>query len=522
VTLDPVTLQVLLGGMRSLCEEMGAVLVRSAHSANIKERRDASTALFDPSGEMVMQAEHIPVHLGAMPDAVAAVRDEAHRPGDVWLLNDPYRGGTHLPDITAISPLFVGGRHAGFAAARAHHADVGGETPGSMPADSATLGQEGVVIPPTRVAREWRMDDAALGRLVARMRDPDQRAADLRAQLAANRLGDMRLAELAERHGPELLASAMAAVLDYAERRTRRALAAIPDGTYTAADVLEDDAGEEPRDLEIRCAVTVAGDGLVVDFAGTAPQSGGNLNCPLSVTRSAVYFVVRVLTDPEIPPSAGAYRPVAVAAPPGSLVAALPPAAVAGGNVETSSRIADVVMQALASAVPAPAAGQGTMNNLTLGNEQFTYYETTGGGQGACPGDDGPSAVHVAMSNTLNTPIEALEVEFPLRATGYAVRRGSGGAGRHRGGDGVVRELAALAEMRFSLLTERRRHRPPGASGGMPGAPGRNVLLRGGSPPEMLASKAQGVLRPGDRLRVETPGGGGHGPAPARPVDGVS
>ena len=511
MSLDPVTLQVLLGGMRSLCEEMGAVLVRSAHSANIKERRDASTALFDPAGEMVMQAEHIPVHLGAMPDAVAAVRDERHRPGDVWLLNDPYRGGTHLPDITAVSPLFVGGRHAGFAAARAHHADVGGDTPGSMPARSTTLAEEGVVIPPTRVAQEWRMDEAALGRIVAGMRSPDQRAADLRAQLAANRLGELRLAELADRHGPALLATAMADVLDYAERRTRSALAAIPDGTYRATDVLEDDAAEESRDLEVRCAVTVAGDSLVVDFTGTAPQTGGNLNCPLSVTRSAVYFVVRVLTDPEIPPSAGAYRPVTVTAPAGSLVAALPPAAVAGGNVETSSRIADVVMQALGTAVPAPAAGQGTMNNLTLGNEGFTYYETTGGGQGACPERDGPSAVHVAMSNTLNTPIEALEVEFPLRATEYAVRRGSGGAGRHRGGDGVVRELEALAEMRFSLLTERRRHRPPGAGGGAPGARGRNVLLRPGSEPEVLASKAQGVLRPGDRLRVETPGGGGHG-----------
>jgi N-methylhydantoinase B len=331
--------------------------------------------------------------------------------------------------------------------------------------------------------------------------------------VAANRLAGQRLTELADRHGRELLEEAMAAVLDYAERRTRTALAAIPDGTYTATDVLEDDGGSEPRDLEIRCAVTVAGDALEVDFDGTAPQSDGNLNCPLSVTRSAVYFVVRVLTDPDIPPSAGAYRPVTVTAPPGSLVAALPPAAVAGGNVESSSRIADVVMQALGAAVPAPAAGQGTMNNLTVGNERFTYYETTGGGQGACPEGDGPSAVHVAMSNTLNTPIEALEVEFPLRATEYAVRRGSGGAGRRRGGDGVVRELEALAEMRFSLLTERRRHRPPGARGGEPGAAGRNVLLRAGSQPHVLASKAEGILSPGDRLRVETPGGGGHGPA---------
>ena len=510
MSLDPVTLQVLLGGMRALCEEMGAVLVRSAHSANIKERRDASTALFDGAGAMVMQAEHIPVHLGAMPDAVAAVLGEDHRPGDVWLLNDPYRGGTHLPDITAVSPLFLAGRHAGFAASRAHHADVGGDVPGSMPAASTRLDEEGVVIPPTRVARDWETDGRLLGELVSRMRGPRQREADLRAQLAANRLAARRLEQLAGRHGADLLSSAMTEVLDYAERRTRNAIARIPDGSYAAEDVLEDDGRGVARDLPVRCSVIVAGDALAIDFSGTAPQTEGNLNCPLSVTKSAVYFVVRVLTDPDIPPSAGAYRPVSVAAPAGSLVNALAPAAVAGGNVETSSRIADVVMRALGEAVAAPASGQGTMNNVTLGNEEFTYYETTGGGQGACPDAPGPAAVHVAMSNTLNTPIEALETEFPLRATEYSIRRGSGGAGRHSGGDGVVRELEALAAMRFSLLTERRRHPPPGARGGAPGACGRNLLLRGNGP-EQLPAKAEGDLRPGDRLRIETPGGGGYG-----------
>jgi N-methylhydantoinase B len=521
MSLDAVTLQVLVGGMRAVCEEMGAVLVRAAHSANIKERRDASTALFDSTGAMVMQAEHIPVHLGAMPDAVAAVRTEQHRPGDVWLLNDPYRGGTHLPDITAVSPLFLGHRHAGFAAARAHHADVGGEVPGSMPAHSTRLDQEGVVIPPTLIAHGWEMDEGLLRDLVSRMRGARQREADLRAQLAANRLGARRLEQLAARHGEDLLERAMAEVLDYAERRTRSAIAAIPDGTYRAADVLEDDGRDGPRDLHIRCTVTVAGNALGVDFAGTDPQTEGNLNCPLSVTKSAVYFVVRVLTDPDIPPSAGAYRPVSVAAPLGSLVNALAPAAVAGGNVETSSRIADVVMRALGEAVDAPALGQGTMNNVTLGNDEFTYYETIGGGQGACPDAPGPSAVHVAMSNTLNTPIEALEIEFPLRATEYSVRRGSGGAGRHRGGDGVVRELEALADMRFSLLTERRRHPPPGARGGTPGARGRNLMLRPGAAPEELPAKAEGALRRGDRLRIETPGGGGHG-LPQEPTDGAS
>ena len=308
----------MLGGLRAVCEEMGAVLVRAAHSANIKERRDASTALFDADGQMVMQAEHIPVHLGAMPDAVAAVLDEDHADGDAWILNDPYRGGTHLPDITLVSPLFRAGRQIGFAATRAHHADVGGEVPGSMPAHSRRLEQEGVVIPPTRLARGWEIDARRLDSLVARMRGPGQRAADLRAQLAANRLAAGRIDELADRHGDDVLARAMSEVLAYAERRTRAAIAAMPDGRYEATDILEDDGGGEQRDLRIRCEVRIAGDELEVDFAGSDPQSDGNLNCPLSVTKSAVYYVVRVLTDPDIPPSAGAYRPVHVTAPPGT------------------------------------------------------------------------------------------------------------------------------------------------------------------------------------------------------------
>ena len=510
--LDPVTLQVMLGGLRAVCEEMGAVLVRAAHSANIKERRDASTALFDAAGQMVMQAEHIPVHLGAMPDAVAAVREAQHSPGDTWILNDPYRGGTHLPDITLVSPLFRGAALAGFAATRAHHADVGGDVPGSMPARSHRLAEEGVVIPPTLLARDWQIDAQLLAGLVGQMRGPAQRTADLRAQLAANRLAARRVEELADRHGDEVLTQAMDEVLLYAERRTRAAIAAMPDGRYRAHDVLEDDGGGgEARDLTIACEVRIAGDRIEVDFDGTDPQSAGNLNCPMSVTKSAVYYAVRVLTDPDIPPSAGAYRPVQVTAPAGTVVNARPPAAVAGGNVETSSRIADVTLAALGQAVPAPAAGQGTMNNLTLGNERFTYYETMGGGQGACPDADGPSGVHVAMSNTLNTPIEALEVEFPLRVTEYALRRGSGGAGQRRGGDGIIREVEAREQMTFSLLTERRRVPPAGAAGGSPGQPGRNLLRPAGADPVPLASKAEGRLAAGDRLRVETPGGGGYG-----------
>ncbi len=489
MSVDPVTLRVVSGALRAACEEMGAVLIRSAHSANIKERRDASCALFDPAGRMVMQAEHIPVHLGAMPAAVEAVAGEEHAPDVAWVLNDPYRGGTHLPDITVITPAFAAdGTHLGFAVNRAHHADVGGPTPGSMPADSSTLADEGVVIAPRR------LDAAAIDELVAQMRQPAQRRADLRAQLAANRTGVERMREL---HGRGGLQAAMDETIDYSERRMRACLAALSDGTRHARDVLEAREG----DLELRLEATVRGDGLTLDFSGSAPQHGGNLNCPLSVTRSACWFAVRVLTDPDIPPTAGAYRPIEVIAPAGSLLNARAPAAVVAGNVETSSRVADLVLAAFGRAL-----GQGTMNNLTLGSQAFTYYETLGGGQGACEDADGPSGVHVAMSNTLNTPVEALELEFPLLVRRYAVRRGSGGSGRHRGGDGVVRELEAREEMAFSLLTERRRHAPPGAAGGEPGARGRN-LLDG----EELPPKASGTLRPGQRLRIETPGGGGFG-----------
>jgi len=498
--LDPVTLQVMVGGLRAACDEMGAALIRSAYSANIKERRDCSTALFDARGELVMQAEHIPVHLGSMPDAVAAVLDLKQQPDAAWILNDPYRGGTHLPDITLISPVFVDGDLLGFAACRAHHADVGGPTPGSMPAGSKRLDEEGLVIPPTRA------DPETLAGLASKMRFPHQRLADLRAQAAANRIGTLRLAELAERHGIDQLRGGMKEILAYAERRTRAALAELPDGAYRAEDVLEDDAGGELRDVVLKVEATIAGDRLRLDFSGSAPQVDGNLNCPLSVTKSAAFFAVRVLTDPDAPPCAGAYRPIEVIAPEGCLLNARSPAAVAAGNVETSSRIADLVIAALAGAGQAPAQGQGTMNNLTLANEDFTYYETIGGGQGACPDADGPSAIHVAMSNTLNTPIEALETEFPLRVRELSLRRESGGAGHHRGGDGIAREIEALAPMDYTLIGERRRHPPRGRDGGEDGAEGRN--LRNGEP---LEGKAGGQLRPGDTLRIETPGGAGHG-----------
>jgi N-methylhydantoinase B len=486
-----VELQVIGAALRAVADEMGAVLVRSAFSPNVKERRDCSTALFDEAGEMVAQAEHIPVHLGAMPHAVAAVLEHDPAPGETWILNDPYAGGTHLPDVTLVSrtPL-------GFAANRAHHADVGGSEPGSLAPGSRTLAEEGVVIPPTR------LDEAVIDALATRMRSPDERRGDLRAQLAAQRLAERRVGELVERHGRDRLARAMEELIAYSERRVRAAIAALPDGTYRARDVLETADAE----LELRAAVTISGDEVEIDFAGSAAQHAGNLNCPLAVTESACAFVVRVLTDPDVPASAGALAPLHVRAPAGCVVNARPPAAVAAGNMETSSRIVDVVLAAFGEAVPVPAQGQGTMNNLVLGNERFTYYETIGGGQGGCADAPGPSGVHVAMSNTLNTPIEALELALPLRVERYALRLGSGGDGVHGGGDGVVRELRVLEPCRLSLLTQRRTHPPAGAAGGQPGARGRNIVDE-----EELPALASRDLAARDVVRVETPGGGGYG-----------
>jgi N-methylhydantoinase B len=485
--------QVLGAQLRAVAEEMGAVLVRSAFSANIKERRDCSTALFDERGRMIVQAEHIPVHLGAMPEAVAAVLARDPQPGEVYVVNDPFTGGTHLPDITLVSRV-----PCGLACSRAHHADVGGMEPASLPAGSTDIYQEGLVLPPVR------LDEELLTVLLANMRNPEERRGDLNAQLAAHRLAERRLGELVERRGAETLTAAMDELYRYSDRVVRAAIARLPDGRYEAHDALEPATGT----LEIRVAVTIAGDEIEIDFEGTSPQHEGNLNCPLAVTRSACYFVVRCLTEPDLPSSGGAYAPVRVSAPQGSLVNASEPAAVVAGNTETSSRIVDVVFSAFGQAIPVPAQGQGTMNNVTFGNRSFTYYETIGGGQGACPDSDGPTAVHVAMSNTLNTPIEALELAYPLRVERYELRGDSAGAGARRGGEGVVRELRALEDCRVSLLTERRAHAPSGRDGGGDGARGRN-LVNGNE----LPGKVTQSLRAGDVLRIETPGGGGHGAA---------
>ena len=520
--LGPVERELMAQLFAAIPEEMGAVLVKSARSPNIRERRDSSAALFTAAGELVAQAAHIPVHLGAMPDAVLAVARKGASAGDVWVLNDPYTGGTHLPDITVIAavdsgerPAFKDGRRAGdapgrppaaYAVVRAHHADVGGARPGSMPPGARRLDEEGVVIPPTRVGEGGEFLDDVVAGLVSRMREPLLRRADLAAQLAAAQRGGERWNELLRRHGPEALEAAAHDLLDYAERRTRAALLALTPGTYEAEDFLEGD-GITDTPLPIRVRVKVDGGSLAMDFEGTASAATGNVNCPLSVTRSAALFVARCLIPEDVPTNGGVARCIAIAAPAGCLVNARAPSAVAAGNVETSQRIADLLFLALAQAGAKVAAqGQGTMNNVILGTKDWTYYETIGGGQGASPAGPGPSGVHVGMSNTMNTPIEVLEMETPIRVERYALRPGSGGAGAHAGGRGVVRELRALEPCSLSLITERRKIAPKGLAGGGDGAPGRNAV--NGSE---VASKVGVELRAGDVVRIETPGGGGYG-----------
>ncbi len=503
--MNPVTLQILGNALLAIAEEMEAALVRAAFSPNITERRDCSTAVFDADGRMIVQAAAIPVHLGAMPEAVAAVRERNPRPGEVWALNDPYRGGTHLPDITLIAPIAIDGDIVAYSVSRAHHADIGGMAPGSMPAGSTELIQEGIVIPPTRVVVDGRTNADVIDLVVANSRTGRERRGDLAAQLACHRLAERRLTEVVARYGRDVVTAAFDALVDYAERRTRAALEAMPDGTWEASESLEGDGVTEDA-IPIRVRVTVEGSDLHVDFTGTSAAVRGNVNCPLAVTRSAVYFVVRAVTDPDIPSSAGAFAPVRITAPEGSLVNAASPHAVAAGNVETSSRIVDVLFAAFGQAIPVAAQGQGTMNNLVIGTDAFSYYETIGGGQGASPDADGPSGVHVAMSNTRNTPIEVLEVTFPFRVLAYGIRRGTGGDGARRGGDGLEREIQMRAPAEVSILAERRRSAPSGARGGGGGAPGQSTLNG-----RELPAKWHGHVEPGDVIGIRTPGGGGFG-----------
>jgi N-methylhydantoinase B len=509
-----VELEVFRHALAGVADEMGVALRRAAYSPNIKERADCSAAVFDRAGEMVAQAEHIPVHLGAMPASVRAVLDTHGelRPGDQVCVNDPYLGGTHLPDLTIVAAVGDDdGRLVGYVANRAHHADVGGAAPGSMPATATEIAMEGIRIPPILIADADGERADVVRFIAANSRTPAERRGDLRAQFAANHVGARRLRELAARLGADRLAEVMAAVCDYSDRRVRAAVAGIPDGTYSHEDVLEIGEG-----VVIRAEVTVAGDEVAVDFAGTDPQVPVNCNAVFAVTLSSAMFVFRMLTDPDAPPNAGCYRSLHVRAPEGSVVHASFPAPTAAGNVETSQRIVDVLLGAFAQAIPdrVPAAGQGTMNNLLIGTGgegAFSYYETLGGGEGGTPTRAGMSGVHTGMTNTQNTPAEAVELDYPLRVWRYELRPGSGGAGRHPGGDGLVREIEALADCTLTVQSERRAHAPWGLGGGRPGAAGRNVLVRCDGTEEELPSKGTWRLRRGERVRIETPGGGGWG-----------
>jgi N-methylhydantoinase B len=508
--LDPVTLSVLSSALSGACEEMGAVLIRGAYSSNIKERKDCSTALFDERGNMVAQAEHIPVHLGAMPEAVAAVMEKSPKPGDVFAVNDPYSGGTHLPDITLVSPMSHKRSIIGYAVTRAHHSDVGGMRPGSMPSDSREIFQEGIIIPPVKLVENGDYVPDVLDILLANVRTPGIRRGDLRAQIAANNVAEERVSELIERRGEDTILAAFEEVVSYAERRAREAINSLPDGEHSAEDFLEGD-GTTGDDIPVKATVRVSGDSMSVDFSGTSEAVRGNVNCPLAVTRSSCYFALRVLLPDDTPANAGTYAPLGIRTPEGSLVNAKKPSAVVAGNVETSNRIADVVLAALSGFAPEriPAQGQGTMNNTIIGGasgESWTYYETIGGGQGASSRGRGPSGVHVGMSNTLNTPVESLELEYPMRVERYELRYGSGGEGEHRGGDGIVRSLRLLENASLSLLTDRRKYAPKGAAGGDDGSPGRNFVNG-----EEVPSKASVELGAGDLVTVETPGGGGYG-----------
>jgi N-methylhydantoinase B len=506
--LDPVTLSVLTSALSGIAEEMGAVLIRGAYSSNIKERRDCSTALFDAGGRMVAQAEHIPVHLGAMPEAVAAVMERNPEPGDVYALNDPYSGGTHLPDITLVSPVAVEGEILGYAVTRAHHSDVGGMSPGSMPSNSREVYQEGLIIPPVRLVHEGEYVEEILDLILANVRTPALRRGDLRAQIAANNLAQTRVSELIERRGRETVLGAFDEVISYTERRTREAIKALPNGHYSAESEIEGD-GATDDDIPIKVSVEIKNDEIEIDFSGTSGAVAGNVNCPLAVTRSSCYFALRVLLPGDVPANAGTYAPLTINAPHGSLVNAESPSAVVAGNVETSQRVSDTILLAFSGAADLVAGGQGTMNNLIIGgkgNGGWTYYETIGGGQGAGKKGDGPSGVHVGMSNTLNTPTEALELEYPMRVERYELRYGSGGSGEHHGGDGIVRRMRVLEPASLSLLTDRRRHGPPGLEGGEPGDPGKNLLND-----EELPPKTSRELAEGDTITIETPGGGGYG-----------
>ena len=519
--IDPIEFEIFKNFFLSIAEEMGVTLCRTGFSPNIKERLDYSCAIYDADGHTIAQGDHLPVHLGAMPLSVRAAIDHVRMaPGDTVILNDPFRGGTHLPDITLVTPVFLPENQetpAFYVANRAHHSDVGGMSPGSMPLAREVF-QEGLIIPPIRLVKAGTVDPETLAFILANVRTPDEREGDLTAQIAANRVAETRLLALCQRYGHATIARYAAHTQDYAERILRHTISGIPNGTFAYSDALDND-GFSDSPIHIRCAITISGDQATVDFTGTDPQTSGGVNANLAITLSATLYAFRCLVTEDVLYNDGIRRPITVIAPEGTVVNARHPSAVAGGNVETSQRITDVVLGALAQALPhlIPAASQGTMNNVTLGGTDphtgrpFAYYETAGGGMGGRPGQPGLSGVHTHMSNTRNTPVEAFEQAFPLRIRTYKLRQGSGGSGQYPGGEGLIREYEVLTETHATILTERRNSQPYGAQGGSPGSSGRNTILRANGEVELLPAKARIELHPGDRLRIETPGGGGYG-----------
>ena len=526
---DPVRLEVFRNLFYSVAEEMGVTLCRTSFSPNIKERRDYSCAVFDDKGRLVAQGEHMPVHLGSMPLSVeAAIEHTEMRPGDMVVLNDPFHGGTHLPDITLVEPVFLDGADepSYYVANRAHHSDVGGMTPGSMPL-ARSIYQEGVRIPPIHLLRSGEVVDDVLALILANVRTPVEREGDLTAQIASNRTGNRRLLDLSSKYGAATVAEYMAHLQDYAERMTRQAIGQIPDGSYRFEDRMDDD-GLSSEPVPIVVQLDIDGTQARIDFTGTSPQVNGSINAIYAITLSAVMYCFRVIVPFAVPSNHGTIRPLELVVPDGSLLNADLPAAVAGGNVETSQRIVDVVLGALAQAIPdrIPAASYGTMSNLTIGGtdprtgEPFAYYETTAGGMGARPTADGLDATHCHMTNSLNTPVEALEHAYPYHVRCYEIRRGSGGAGRFRGGDGIRREIEVLGLAEITVLSDRRRYAPYGLQGGSPGKTGRNTLMvpgpDGGYVEEDLPGKASMHVEAGTVISIHTPGGGGYGePSPA-------
>jgi N-methylhydantoinase B len=541
MNFDPIRLEIYKHLFSAIAEEMGTVLRKSSYSPNIKERRDFSCAVFDCQGQMIAQAAHIPVHLGSMPLSVKTAIDhftEDLQSGDVVVLNDPFRGGTHLPDITMVSPVFLpldpgnlnrkdrktnSRKLIGFVASRAHHADIGGMTPGSM-AVGREIFQEGLIIPPVKLVKTGQIEVDILEIILSNVRTPQERRGDLSAQIAANQRGVERLVELFTRYGAVEVVEAEAQLLAYTQRMTRRLIESIPDGVYHFTDFLDDD-GVTNIPVLIKVAVTIQGDEALVDFTGSSSQQSGSINAVFAITLSAVNYVFRCLLGLDVPNNSGCMAPIKVVAPPGTVVNALSPAAVAGGNVETSQRIVDVLLGALSQACPekVPAASQGTMNNVTIGGissisdrsskgreAPFAYYETIGGGMGARPASNGPSAIHSHMTNTLNTPVEALEYAYPFRILRYEIRQGSGGDGKFHGGDGIIRDFQILSDCQVTLLSDRRKYPPYGLSGGTPGMTGENILIRDGQETP-LPGKCSVDLQQGDILSIRTPGGGGYG-----------